>query len=97
MPKKKRRPRKPVRHHKPQSPRVQRSRTPSFGDNVIAYAVHQGVDVTDPDALNHFMAYYNALPHEERVAISDRSEERRVGKEWRCRGSREEEEENKPK
>src|SRR5690625_2565826 len=71
MPKKKRRPRKPVRHHKPQSPRVQRSRTPILGDNVIGYAVHQGIDVTDPDALNRFMALYNALPHEERVAISD--------------------------
>lgn len=71
MPKKKRRPRKPVRHRQRQARPVGRTGSPSLGDNIIGYAVNQGVDVTDPAALDAFMTFYNSLPHDMRVAISD--------------------------
>ncbi|WP_324651713.1 hypothetical protein [Georgenia sp. H159] len=42
-----------------------------MSDNIIGYAVSQGVDVTDPAALDAFMTFYNNLPHDVRVEISD--------------------------
>lgn len=71
MPKKKRRLRKPVNHHRQRAPRATATEAPSMGDNIIGYAVSQGVDVTDPAALDAFMAFYNSLPHDARVVISD--------------------------
>lgn len=71
MPKKKRHPRKPARRREPQPSRTGGSAPPALGSNVISYALSQGVDVTDPAALDAFMAYYNGLPRHMRVAISD--------------------------
>lgn len=81
MPKKKRRPRKPVRRQQ-QRPRPKRAENTSMGQNVISYALSQGVDVTDPAALDAFMAFYNGLPHELRVAISDRDWSEDSDDEW---------------
>ncbi|WP_413452869.1 hypothetical protein AA0Y32_08520 [Georgenia phoenicis] len=68
MPKKKRRPRKPVQRRTVHRPRPTGS---SLGANVIDYAIDEGVDVTDPVELAAFMDRYNALPREDRVWISD--------------------------
>ncbi|TRW45044.1 hypothetical protein [Georgenia yuyongxinii] len=43
----------------------------SMGGNIMAYAVEQGVDVSDPAAIAAFMQHYNSLPRADRVAISD--------------------------
>ena len=43
----------------------------SMGGNVVRYAVEQGVDVSDPAQLGEFMAHFNSLSFEERVAITD--------------------------
>lgn len=43
----------------------------SFSDNLIRFAVDQGVDITDAAELADFMDAYNSLSHDERVAVTD--------------------------
>src|SRR5699024_9012513 len=42
--------------------------------NIIQYAMSQGIDPTDNAAMAEFFEWYNALDHEQRVAISDTGE-----------------------
>lgn len=70
MPKKKRRPRKPVHGRRP-IPQSRRAASPDMSGNIIAYALEQGFDMSDPAAVDAFMHFYNGLPYEARVAISD--------------------------
>src|SRR5690606_23505359 len=70
MPKKKRRPRKPVHGRRP-IPQSRRAASPDMSGNIIAYALEQGFDMSDPAAVDAFMHFYNGLPYEARVAITD--------------------------
>lgn len=43
----------------------------SFSTNIIGYGLEHGLDVEDEGAMTGFMAWYNELPHEERIQLSD--------------------------
>lgn len=49
----------------------------SMSGNILSYAVEQGLDLGDPDVLNAYMAWYNSLPHAERIELSDTGRLRR--------------------
>lgn len=43
----------------------------SMSGNILAYAVELGIDLGSPGLLDSYMHWYNSLPHEERIELSD--------------------------
>ncbi|PWH07227.1 hypothetical protein DEO23_00775 [Brachybacterium endophyticum] len=43
----------------------------SFSTNVLGYGVEHGLDPTDEEALAGYFEWYTALPHAERILLSD--------------------------